>query len=63
MSDQEANSLQTGEQLLNVEVHDPVGGEIKDLQWSADRTYCITASKDKSAKVKQIQALMVEGHS
>jgi translation initiation factor 3 subunit I len=24
---------------------------ITDLQWSADRTYFITASKDKTAKV------------
>jgi WD40 repeat protein len=25
---------------------------ITDLQWSSDRTYFITASKDKSAKVR-----------
>lgn len=39
---------QTGELLFNEPVHE---GLIEDLQWSADRTYLITASADKSAKV------------
>lgn len=40
----------TGEQLDNREVHE-VDMPITDLQWAPDRTYFITASKDKSAKV------------
>ncbi|CZT06574.1 hypothetical protein WAI453_005961 [Rhynchosporium graminicola] len=42
----------SGEQLYNVEVHEgETLGFITDLQWSPDRTYFITASKDKTAKL------------
>ncbi|CZT45261.1 Eukaryotic translation initiation factor 3 subunit I [Rhynchosporium secalis] len=42
----------SGEQLYNVEVHEGESlGFITDLQWSPDRTYFITASKDKTAKL------------
>lgn len=40
----------TGELLQNVFVHD-ADLQVTDLQWSQDRTYFITASKDKTAKV------------
>jgi translation initiation factor 3 subunit I len=40
----------TGEQLDSAQVHE-VDTLITDLQWSADRTYFITAGKDKTAKV------------
>ncbi len=36
--------------LLDAEVHDD-GFQINDLQMSQDRTYFITAGKDKQAKV------------
>lgn len=36
--------------LLDAEVHDD-GYQINDLQMSQDRTYFITAGKDKQAKV------------
>ena len=39
---------QTGELLFSEPIH---SGWIMDLQWSSDRTYFITASKDKTAKV------------
>jgi translation initiation factor 3 subunit I len=45
---------QTGEQYLNEPIHE--GGPnlgVTDLQWSSDRTYCITSAKDKSAKVRK----------
>lgn len=35
--------------------------QITDLQWSADRTYFITASKDKTAKVSTILHLKLFG--
>lgn len=41
---------QTGELIQNVFVHD-ADLQVTDLQWSSDRTYFITASKDKTAKV------------
>jgi hypothetical protein len=41
---------QTGEQLDNVQIHE-LDQPVVDLQWSADRTYFITASRDKTAKV------------
>jgi translation initiation factor 3 subunit I len=41
---------QTGEQLENVQAHE-FDHQINDIQFSQDRTYFITASKDKSAKV------------
>lgn len=40
----------TGEQLYNVPIHE-LNMPITDLQWSPDRTYLITACKDKTAKV------------
>ncbi|OGM43912.1 eukaryotic translation initiation factor 3 subunit I [Aspergillus bombycis] len=40
----------TGEQLENVQAHE-FDSLISDIQFSADRTYFITASKDKSAKL------------
>ncbi|EHK96151.1 WD40 repeat-like protein [Glarea lozoyensis ATCC 20868] len=40
----------TGEQLDNTQVHE-MDAQITDIQWSPDRTYFITASKDKSAKL------------
>jgi len=40
----------TGEQLDNTQVHE-LDAMITDIQWSPDRTYFITASKDKSAKL------------
>jgi translation initiation factor 3 subunit I len=42
--------MQTGECLDNVQVHE-LDMLITDLQWSPDRTYFITACKDKTAKV------------
>ena len=36
--------------LLDAEVHDE-GYQVNDLQMSPDRTYFITAGKDKQAKV------------
>jgi WD40 repeat protein len=43
-------ALQTGDLLQNVHAHDE-GLQVTDLQWAPDRTYFITASKDKTAKV------------
>lgn len=40
----------SGELLYNTQVHEP-DALITDLQWAQDRTYFITASKDKTAKV------------
>ncbi|KAH8592772.1 putative eukaryotic translation initiation factor 3 subunit I [Bisporella sp. PMI_857] len=41
-----------GEQLDNVQVHELDSNSlITDLQWAPDRTYFITASKDKTAKI------------
>jgi WD40 repeat protein len=45
-----SNYRQTGEQLNNVQIHE-LDAPITDLQWAPDRTYLITASKDKTAKV------------
>ena len=41
---------QTGEQLYSVQAHD-ADLQINDIQWAPDRTYFITAAKDKTAKV------------
>ena len=49
---QYAHPIQTGELLDNIEVHED-GMQVTDLQMSSDRTYFITASKDKTAKVRQ----------
>jgi translation initiation factor 3 subunit I len=43
----------TGELLYNTQVHE-TDMQITDLQWAPDRTYFITASKDKSAKVRSL---------
>jgi translation initiation factor 3 subunit I len=40
----------TGEELSNTLPHEE-GMQVTDLQWSSDRTYFITASKDKTAKL------------
>ncbi|KAJ9650871.1 translation initiation factor eIF3 subunit [Neophaeococcomyces mojaviensis] len=40
----------TGETLLNVEVHE-FDTTINDIQFSPDRTYFLTAGKDKTAKI------------
>ncbi|KAF4631064.1 hypothetical protein G7Y89_g7070 [Cudoniella acicularis] len=48
----------TGEQLDNSQVHED-GGLITDLQWSPDRTYFITASKDKTSKLINARDLEV----
>lgn len=48
----------TGEQLDNLQIHD-VDTTIMDLQWSPDRTYFITASKDKTSKLINAQDLEV----
>ncbi len=42
--------IQSGEQLDSTQAHEP-DLQVTDLQWSSDRTYFITASKDKTAKV------------
>lgn len=46
----------TGEQLNNVQAHE-VDLQVTDLQWAPDRTYCITASKDKTAKIISARTL------
>ncbi|MCJ1346187.1 translation initiation factor eIF3 subunit [Peltigera leucophlebia] len=46
----------TGELLQNFQAHEE-GKDIKDLQWAPDRTYFITASKDKTAKVISARTL------
>lgn len=43
-------TLQSGELIDNCPAHED-GMLVTDLQWSPDRTYFITASKDKTAKV------------
>jgi len=43
-------SPQTGDQLENIQAHE-FDHQINDIQFSADRTHFITASKDKTAKV------------
>ncbi|KAH7407828.1 eukaryotic translation initiation factor 3 subunit I [Cadophora sp. MPI-SDFR-AT-0126] len=48
----------TGEQLDNVQVHE-IDLQVTDLQWSPDRTYFITASKDKTAKLINATDLQV----
>ncbi|PVH76250.1 putative eukaryotic translation initiation factor 3 subunit I [Cadophora sp. DSE1049] len=48
----------SGEQLDNVQVHE-IDLQVTDLQWSPDRTYFITASKDKTAKLINATDLQV----
>lgn len=38
---------------------DPQQSNITDLQWSPDRTYCITSGKDKTAKIIDVNNLEV----
>jgi hypothetical protein len=40
----------TGDLIYKITPHD-LGAQVTDLQWSQDRTYFITASKDKTAKL------------
>lgn len=42
--------VQTGELLDNIPIHE-LNMQVTDLQWSSDRTYFITASKDKTARL------------
>jgi translation initiation factor 3 subunit I len=48
----------SGEQLENVQAHEP-DLQINDIQFSADRTYFITASRDKTAKIISARNLAV----
>ena len=48
----------TGEMLTNVFSHD-ADLQVTDLQWSADRTYFLTASKDKTAKLHDANSMEV----
>ena len=48
----------TGEFLTNVYSHED-GMLVSDIQWSADRTYFITSSKDKTAKLHETSSLEV----
>ncbi|EEA19025.1 translation initiation factor eIF3 subunit [Talaromyces marneffei ATCC 18224] len=48
----------TGEQLENVQAHE-LDLQINDIQFSADRTYFITASRDKTAKIISSRNLAV----
>ncbi|RAL02898.1 translation initiation factor eIF3 subunit i [Aspergillus ibericus CBS 121593] len=48
----------TGEQLENVQAHE-FDHQINDIQFSQDRTYFITASKDKSAKLMSTRNLAI----
>lgn len=48
----------TGEQIDNVQAHEP-DMQVTDLQWAPDRTYFITASKDKTAKIIDARNLEV----
>jgi len=48
----------SGEQLDNVQIHE-LDQPVVDLQWSADRTYFITASRDKTAKLINARDLEV----
>lgn len=48
----------TGEMITNEFSHED-GMQVTDLQWSADRTYFITSSKDKTAKLHDSESLRV----
>ncbi|GAM40932.1 translation initiation factor [Talaromyces pinophilus] len=48
----------SGEQLENVQAHE-LDLQINDIQFSADRTYFITASRDKTAKILSSRNLAV----
>ncbi|TVY54753.1 Eukaryotic translation initiation factor 3 subunit I [Lachnellula cervina] len=51
-------NAKTGEQIDNVQIHE-LDQPITDIQWSQDRTYFITASKDKSAKIVNVEDLEI----
>jgi translation initiation factor 3 subunit I len=52
-------NVKTGEEIENNErAHSDV---VTDLQLSKDRTYCITASKDKAARVCDWHIFLVDG--
>ncbi|TVY20696.1 Eukaryotic translation initiation factor 3 subunit I [Lachnellula arida] len=51
-------NAKTGEQIDNVQIHE-LDYSITDIQWSQDRTYFITASKDKSAKIVNVDDLEI----
>ncbi|KAL9118735.1 MAG: hypothetical protein Q9187_004718 [Circinaria calcarea] len=46
----------SGELLINEPVHED-GMQVTDLQWAPDRTYFITASKDKTARISSARDL------
>ena len=48
----------SGEFIVNEFSHDE-NGLVSDIQWSADRTYFLTASKDKTAKLHDASSLRV----
>ncbi|KAH6652770.1 eukaryotic translation initiation factor 3 subunit I [Truncatella angustata] len=48
----------TGETLDNLPVHE-LNMQVTDLQWSTDRTYFITASKDKTARLIAVRDLEI----
>ncbi|KAI4598770.1 translation initiation factor eIF3 subunit [Pestalotiopsis sp. 9143b] len=48
----------TGEQLDNLPVHE-LNMQVTDLQWGPDRTYFITASKDKTARLIAVRDLEI----
>jgi len=48
----------TGEQLDNTQAHE-ADMQVTDIQWAPDRTYFITASKDKTAKLINARDLEV----
>ena len=50
--------MQTGELNFNEQIHE-YDMQINDLQMSPDRTYFITAGKDKTAKVYLIPTLFI----
>lgn len=47
-----------GDLIYNIPVHE-LGMQVTDLQWSPDRTYLITASKDKTARLISARDLEV----
>ncbi|KAF3760845.1 WD40 repeat-like protein [Cryphonectria parasitica EP155] len=47
-----------GDLIYNIPVHE-LGCQVTDLQWNPDRTYLITASKDKTAKLISARDLEV----
>jgi len=53
-----AHIYQTGELIQDVQAHEP-DLSINDMQMAPDRTYFITASKDKTAKILSVDNLKV----